>query len=291
MSSSNGQGAGMMAMALMRAIEADRPEGIRLFKDPVSRQLLPASWKLLMLPGLKQLLLAYSRWTGPGSLGNLYCRTRCIDDALRQALAKGLDQVVILGAGFDCRPYRIEGIQHVDVYEVDLPATQRLKQERLRAALGRLPDHVVYVSTDFNERQLGESMASAGYDPGGRTFFIWEGVTQYITKQAMNATFRYVARAARPGSEIIFTYVHRGIVQGWARSPSDERILDVARRGQSPWITGLDPVEVPAYLADRGLALVHEWWAPDYCERYLQPMGREMDIFAGERVVLARIKT
>jgi methyltransferase (TIGR00027 family) len=280
----------MMAMALMRAVEADRPQGVRLFDDPVSRQLLPASWQLLMLPGLKQLLLAYSRWTGPGSLGNLYCRTRCIDDALRQALAEGLDQVVILGAGFDCRPYRIEGIQSTQVYEVDLPATQQLKQERLREALGGLPDHVLYVSTDFNERQLDEVMAEAGYDPAGRTFFIWEGVTQYITRQAMNATFRFVARAAGPGSTIVFTYIHRGIVQGWARSRSDERILDVARRGQSPWITGLDPVEVPAYLADRGLAFVHEWWAPDYCERYLLPMGRDMDIFTGERVVLARVR-
>ena len=286
-----GLSTGMTVMALLRAIEAARPETERLFDDPISRRLVPGIWRAFLLPGLGDLLVALTEKRGPGALGNLYCRTRYIDDALRRALAGGLEQVVILGAGFDCRAYRIPGIERTRVFEVDLPAPQHLKQERLQVAFGKLPVHVTFIPIDFNRQNLNGELAAAGFRTNARTFFVWEGVTQYITAEAVDLTFRYVARAGASGSEIAFTYIHRGIIDGYARSELDETLMSLARQGGSPWIFGLDPAELPPYLDRRGLALVEEVWAPDYRQRYLEPIGRQIDIFDGEHVVLARKET
>jgi O-methyltransferase involved in polyketide biosynthesis len=80
-----------------------------------------------------------------------------------------------------------------------------------------------------------------------------------------------------------------GVVDGYARSELDGKLVSAARQGGSPWIYGLDPDELPQYLDRRGLTLIEEVWAPDFRERYLAPAGRNMDIFEGERVVLARL--
>ncbi|MFQ5857009.1 MAG: nitroreductase/quinone reductase family protein [Anaerolineae bacterium] len=108
-------GAFLTAMALFRAIELSRPEAERLFDDPISRELLPLPWRILLLPGLRHTFVAVAERLGPGALGNLFCRTRYIDDVLRAALEEGLDQVVVLGAGFDTRAYRIPGIDQTHV--------------------------------------------------------------------------------------------------------------------------------------------------------------------------------
>jgi methyltransferase (TIGR00027 family) len=286
----NALGIGMTVMAFSRVAESLRPAEERLFDDRFSRVLLPGVWQLLLLPGLRHALLALAERRGPGALGNLYCRTRYIDQALHSALERGVAQVVILGAGFDARPYRIPGAERAHVFELDLPPAQELKKARLQQALGTLPSHVTFVPIDFDRQSLGEVLTAAGYRAGASTFFIWEGVTQYITAGAVDATFHYIARTGA-GNEVVFTYVDRGIIDGSARSATDERLVAGVRRGGMPWIFGLDPAEVEAYLAGHRLTFVEEAWAPTYQARYLEPRGRRMNVFAGERVVLARVAT
>ncbi len=281
-------GLGMTVMALMRAAEAQRPATERLFDDSVSRLLLPGLWKVLLLPGVRHALLALTEKRGPGALGNIYCRTRYIDDMLCNALRKGIKQVVILGAGFDARASRIPGIERTHVFELDLPEPQQLKQARLCRALGALPAHVTYISTDFDRERFSGILPAAGYRADQRAFFIWEGVTQYISPEAVDSMFRTVAAAA-PGSEIVFTYIERGIVDGTERTKADQKLVDAAARGGMPWIFGLDPAEIDAYLAARGLTRVDEIWTPEYQRRYLNLLGRRLTVFAGEHVVLARV--
>jgi len=280
-----------LAVAAVRAIESYRPEKERLFEDRFARRFLPPVWRgiieLLRLPGLGSAVLAMRERQFPGVMGNLFCRTRFIDDALRDALGEGLDQVVILGAGFDSRAYRIPGMEQTSVFEVDHPAPQAEKQARLKRMLGTLPSHVTFVPIDFDRQQLEDVMAAAAFRTGARTFFIWEGVTQYITAEAVDATFRYVSRAAATGSEIVFTYIRRGIVDGSARSAADQKLVSVLQRVGMPWVFGLDPTELAQYLAERGLKLIKDVGASDYQARYLDPIGRKMNVFEGERIALA----
>src|SRR5262249_40175143 len=147
-------------------------------------------------------------WSGPR--GTVAVRTRYIDDALGAALRRGANQVVILGAGFDCRAYRIPGIERARVFEVDHPATQAKKKAVIARRLAEVPPHVTFVPVDFSTDSLGAVMPRSGYRRDAVTFFICEGVTHYLSLEAVDTIFRHVVDNAQAGSQIVFTYIHRG---------------------------------------------------------------------------------
>lgn len=283
-----------LGTAAGRALETVRPEKDRLFEDRFAMWFLPLMYRavvrLLNIPVVGAFLLAKRERQVPGIMGNLLCRTRFIDDALRDAVTKGYKQLAILGAGFDSRAYRISGANRTRVFEVDHPATQTWKQDRLRRMHHEFPRHVTFVPVDFERQKLAEEMTAAGFRTGARTFFIWEGVTQYIADEAVDSTFRYVSRSAAPESRIVFTYIHRGIIDGSKRNSAVQKLLPEIERQGEPWIFGIDPDTLSQYLSARGFKLVEEAGAADYRKRYLEPMGRRMDIFEGERVAVAEIK-
>jgi methyltransferase (TIGR00027 family) len=225
----------------------------------------------------------------PGILGAILCRTRYIDDVLRRSLEKGIEQVVILGAGFDSRAYRIAGMDRVQVFEVDLPGSRVRKQRRLETVLGAVPENVVLVGIYFDRDDLGSVLNAAGFQAGRRTLFIWEGVTQYITAKAVHDTLAFVSRVSSSGSGIVFTYVRQGIIDGTDRPEWFGSLLSFARRVGSPFVFGLDPDGLAPYLAERGLTLVDDVGAAAYRKRYLEPLGRELRVFDGERVAFAEV--
>ena len=145
-------------------------------------------------------------WFSP-AFAQPWSHERLIDEHMRKALFEGIAQVVILGAGFDTRAWRIAGATRI--FEVDHPNTSAAKQRCLQDAKSLAP--VRYVKVEFNSDNLDKMLASAGYDPMRRTFFLWEGVTNYLTEAAVRHTFSFVGKAA-PNSRIAFTYVHRDIV-------------------------------------------------------------------------------
>lgn len=282
-----------VATAATRVIELYYPVDKRLFEDPFALKLLPFSWQVLFrlvyLPGLRGVVLSLRERRMPGSLGAILCRTRYIDDLLKRSLEEGLDQVVILGAGFDSRAYRIPGMDQVQVFEIDLPGTRKLKENRLESVLGAVPKNVTLIGMDFDQQDLGDILADAGFQKGKRTLFIWEGVTQYLTAEAVSNTLEFVSDVSGAGSAIVFTYVRRGIIDGTDRPEWMGPFLSFARRVGSPMIFGLDQAELEQYLSDRGLKLIDDVGAAEYHELYLKPLGRELNVFDGERVAFARV--
>ncbi|MGD8998320.1 MAG: SAM-dependent methyltransferase [Anaerolineae bacterium] len=279
--------------AATRVIELYHPEDKRLFDDPLALKLLPLGWRVFLrlayLPGLRGALLSLRERRMPGSLGAILCRTRYIDDVLRRSLEEGIDQLVILGAGFDTRAYRIAGMDQVQVFEVDLPGTRRLKQARLEKVLGAVPDNVTLLGMDFDRQSLDDILGAAGFREGRRTLFIWEGVTQYITAEAVDNTLGFVSSVSGVGSAIVFTYVRRGIIDGTARPEWLGPFLSFARRVGSRYLFGLDQAEVDQYLADPGLKLIDDVGAAEYQELYLKPLSRELNVFDGERAAFAKV--
>jgi methyltransferase (TIGR00027 family) len=223
------------------------------------------------------------RWGGP--LGSAVCRTRWIDDVLSAALRDGVPQVVVLGAGFDCRAHRLPGIERARIFEVDHPATQAAKREVLRTA----PGHVAYVAVEFGRDDLDATMARAGFDPRARTFFLWEGVTNYLTADAVDATIRWISRVGAAGSALVMTYVHRGLIDGSVTFDGARAGSATVRRVGEPYTFGFDPAELSGYLAARGLTLVEDVSADDYRARYLAPAGRDMKLWEFYRAALARV--
>jgi methyltransferase (TIGR00027 family) len=261
-------------VCLYRAIESARPPATRLFDDPFAPRFLGwrfrTALRLSRLPLIGTAMpwsLVDGHWSGPR--GTVSVRTRYIDDCLGEALRQGVEQVVILGAGFDCRAYRIRETAQRRVFEADHPATQDVKKRRL----GALPSHVTYVPIDFTKDTLDAILPAAGYRQEARTFFICEGVTHYLPAHSVDVLFRYVGRSAA-GSRLVFTYIHRGMLDGSARFVGADNTLATVRRAGEPYTFGFDPAELSRYLAARNLALVEDVGADTYRERYLTPRGR-----------------
>ena len=190
-------------------------------------------------------------------------RTRFIDEALERAILGAATQVVILGAGFDSHAYRCQKLlAAVRVFEVDRPATQALKKQRVNEVLGGPPANLTYVAIDFQHDVLPDVLARHGYDPAQRTFFILEGVTMYLPEEALRGTLRFVA-AHPPGSGIVFDFVYRAMIDMIAHidmanvpeaaKPFVQRFLNLTR--DEPWVFGLPVGGEREFLRELGLDL------------------------------------
>jgi methyltransferase (TIGR00027 family) len=184
-------------------------------------------------------------------------RTRVIDDALREFLAGGGRQVVLLGAGYDCRALRLRELASSNVFEVDHPATQVHK----RAVLDRLgvDSPATYVTWDFEARALDDlpdELARAGLDRADPVFTIWEGVTMYLTDAAIDASLRAIRAWSYKGSQLAMTYFAKSRIA----QPSllTRAMKAVVSAFGEPWKFGWRPDELPDYLAKRNFTLVRD---------------------------------
>ena len=256
---------------VLTAVEQNEPPGRRLVDDDLAYLFLPAALRWLVaatrLAPMRHLMIRGSEFTGPGLWVNMACRKHFIDDKLEEALA-GIDAVVILGAGFDTRPYRLTRRRRMPVFEVDLPVNIAREAETVRRVLGALPLSVRLVAVDFETDDLLTAMAEHGYHTDYRTFFIWEGVTQYLTEPAVRRTLEGL-RAAAPGSRLVFTYVRRDFIEGTNRYNTRTLYRNMRERRQI-WLFGLEPDEVAEFIADYGWRLVEQAGPDELVQRYVE---------------------
>jgi len=278
--------------ALFRALESSLPERKRLFDDPLARAFLGSPLALVgrlrMVPGLRQLIVGYIDRRWPGVRTSVVARTRLIDDAIAASLGEHIEQLVILGAGFDSRAYRLPGLGGLTVFEVDHPDTQAAKRAILERVLPAPPSHVRFVACDFNQRDLESAVAAAGYSASAHTFILWEGVTNYLTDAAVDATLRWCARAA-PGSRLLFTYVHRDVLTRPSQFVGTERLFASLAKAGEKLTWGIEPEKLPEFLAERGLSLESDVGATEYRQRYFKEAARGMRGHEFYRVALARV--
>ncbi len=200
----------------MRYAEWLAPEETRMCHDSLAKDFVPAKFRFLGKTRLlTRLTIRSVEWLIPGMIAYIVGRTRYIDDYVAQRIDDGIEQLVIMGAGYDSRAYRFDRLRgNVKVFEVDFPATQEVKKAKVRKIFGSLPEHVVYVPVDFDEVTLGDGLFAGGFDPQAKTLFTWEGVTPYITPVGMDETLTFVANNAGEGSSIIFDYLHISALDG-----------------------------------------------------------------------------
>ena len=275
-----------LGAAICRLIEQYQPEETRLFADPVVKDLVGAPIRLMMTSaGLRHFTVKQTDGVAQGIYGVQVCRTRYLDDAVQAALGQGLGQVVILGAGYDTRPYRLPGIELTKVFEVDLPAVQADKKKKIQKHFGRLPGHVTFVPIDFDMQPLETALAGTAFNPSQPAVFVWEGVTQYLTAEAVAKTLDFIGKLAQ-GSVLLFTYVLKSIIERRSDIPDANRMMDRVAK-QSPWIFGLDPANLRSYLQPFHLVPVADVGTADYQESFLKELDRTLPVFAGERIVQA----
>ena len=264
--------------AAFRALESARPPALRVLHDPYSDRLLPPGLRLLRrassLPLVRRGLTAFVDRRWPGMRSSVVARTRLIDDWLSDAVRDEADQVVMLGAGLDTRAWRLQALARTIVYEVDHPSTSVAKQQRLarwHADLRR----VRFVQVDFDRQSLPERLADSGFDATRRTIVVWDGVTNYLQADAVDAVMRWVGGLA-PTSQFIFTYIHAGVLDGSAGFTGTDHLMRTLKRSGEPWTFGLRPEAVADYLAARGLKLIADQGAADYRPQVMGEAARRI---------------
>jgi len=216
-----------------------KPQAIRQAVDAILDEVAPLTGKTRA----QDLYAAYRAF--------VVIRSRYTEDALAQAVARGVRQYVILGAGLDSfalrRPAWADDLR---IFEVDHPATQQWKRNRLAELDSPIRSAPCFVGVDFESTTLSTALAAAGFDAGAPTFFSWLGVTQYLTPTSIFDVLRYVAGTAG-GSEIVFEYTPpRSSMDAESAFFLDVIAAAAAARGE-PLVSSFDP----AHLVHRVAAL------------------------------------
>jgi methyltransferase (TIGR00027 family) len=278
--------------ALFRALESSRPEGARLFEDPLARAFLrtPLSWveRGARAQRIHDFVTSTIDRRWPGVRTSVVARTRLIDETIATVVDADTPQVVLLGAGFDSRAVRLPELSRARVFEVDHPDTQAAKRRVLQRELGALPANIRFVACNFDEQDLESVMRAAGYDRTLRSFILWEGVSNYLSPGAVDTTLRWCARAA-PGSRLLFTYVHRDVLTRPELFVGSQRLYASLARAGEKLTWGIVPEGLRVYLAERGLTLQSDLGASEYRLRYYGDAARQIRGHEFYRVALAKV--
>lgn len=273
-------------VALLRAIETQKPEAERICDDPYARALIPGGIsfflsKLVIKSGIYERL-------APGATAFVIGRERYIDDVLKACLDEGFEQIVLLGAGFDTRAYRIPGIDRTRVFEIDQSATQEVKLKRLKQIIDPLPAHVTFLPVDFNTQTLGERLQGSGYHEQGKTLFIWQGVTYFLTAEGVDHTLAFIANHSGPGSAVIFDYCYTETLRDTSRGYGKLLRRSSQLSGEA-YLSGIEQGQVEPFLARRGFCDVRDVPIERLKSMYFTGPNSRRVIATGIAIVSARV--
>ncbi len=205
-------------------------------------------------------------------------RSCLAEDELGAAVARGASQYVVLGAGLDTFAYRNPyDVGRLRVFEVDHPATQKWKRERLAAGKIDIPPSVTFAPVDFEKQSLSDGLAAAGFERGKVTFFSWLGVTPYLTRAAMNSTLEFIA-VMPAGSGVVFDYaLPRASLNWFGRLAFDAMARRVARAGE-PFQLFFEPTELANELQRFGFNKIEDWDRDKLNERYFKDRADKLRV-------------
>ena len=284
-------------VAKQRLIESLAKPDKRVIYDAYAKHFVLGA-SILKLIGHK-----FSVWLGdkivPGMHEHLISRTRFIDDLIEKSTSIDIEQYVILGAGYDSRAHRLKLPSKLKIFEVD----QHEVQERKRS---RLPDNttnkanVIYISIDFNHQSLKEQLLNAGFDQNKSTIYTLEGVSQYITREALNSTLKVLdALNQNSNSKIFISYVNKLLKDdpkacfgvGYSNPEKAVKfITNGAAKVGEPWISFYSAKEIESLLSQNNFTLIENKTLADLNSKYFTPVDRtipENYIFKLEHFVIA----
>ncbi len=195
-------------------------------------------------------------------------RARYNEDRLAMAVERGVGQYVLIGAGLDTFAFRRHDMRdRLQVFELDHPRSQALKRERLIAAGLADPPNLHFCAIDFEREGVAEALGRTSFRRDQPASFAWLGVTMYLTRAAIEGTWRATRRVVAPGSELVFDFIHSDALAGEA-SPAMRKLLERTRAVGEPIITGLDPATLSAELEAAGWTLIEQLDSAEIDRRY-----------------------
>jgi methyltransferase (TIGR00027 family) len=181
-------------------------------------------------------------------------RTKYIDSVFREALARGFDQVLIFGAGFDTRALRFRTeAGDTKIFELDVPITQKAKLGQYGKRGLSIPANVEFISIDFDKESLSEKLEEAGFHRDGRSLFLMEGLLMYLKPESVDETFKIIRRFAGEGSEVIFDYVRAPVLRRAGLYYGEKDIVNSVAKAGEQWYFGIEEGEIERFLNEYGL--------------------------------------
>ena len=272
-------------VAIQRALHQTLDAVPKILYDPIAPLLLD-----LASASTKALIAAAESMTRPVKSpfrAVFIMRSRYTEDCLAESLVRGVSQYVILGAGLDTFAYRQPAWGNaLRIYEVDHPASQEWKRERLEGAKVRIPGNLIFAPIDFETPSLRDGLATAGFDSHTPSFFSLLGVSQYLPAEALESIFGLV-QALPKGTELVFEFIVPDDLM-----PADEAsvfgaIASFAADRGEPWLTRLRPEELKSRLTALGFSQVYHLSPQAANERYFQGRRDDLAAWSGAQMVRA----
>lgn len=270
-------------VAKQRLIETLAKSDKRIINDPYAERFVIGAG-LIKLMGHKLSVWLTQKFV-PGLHEHLISRTRFIDEHVKKSVAIGAEQYVILGAGYDMRAHRLELPSSLKIFEVDQPEVQERKRSKLPQELPN-SENITYVSIDFNHQSLAEQLLAAGFDKSKSTVFTLEGVSQYITKDAVASTIKELAALTQNTSSTFFiSYVDELLDKdpencfgnGYPKTEKRaELIKGLAAKAGEPWISFYTAEEIESLLFQHGFIVKENKSLEDLNSAYFTPVGRTL---------------
>ena len=287
-------------VAKQRLIETIAGADKRVINDPYADSFVIGSG-FIKLMGHK-LNAWLSEKLAPGFHEHLIARTKFIDELIQKSAVNGTEQYVILGAGYDSRAHRLELPSSLQIFEVDQPEVSDNKLAKLPKELPN-SDNVTYVNIDFSYQSLTEQLIGAGFDQKKSTIFTLEGVSQYITKEAVSSTIKELASLTRDTNSIFFmSYVDELLDknpeacfgEGYPNPAKKASLIKgLSAKVGEPWISFYNGAEIEDLLSQNGYSIEENVTLEDLNSLYFSPVGRtlnENQIFKLEHFVVAESK-
>ncbi|RZP01521.1 MAG: class I SAM-dependent methyltransferase [Gammaproteobacteria bacterium] len=287
-------------VAKQRLIETIAGPDKRVINDPYADSFVIGSG-FMKLMGHK-LNAWLSEKLAPGFHEHLIARTKFIDELIVKSAINGIQQYVILGAGYDSRAHRLELPSSLKIFEVDQPEVSDNKLAKLPKELPN-SENVTYVNIDFSYQSLTEQLIGAGFDQEKSTIFTLEGVSQYITKEAVSSTIKELASLTRDTNSIFFmSYVDELLDknpeacfgEGYPNPAKKASLIKgLSAKVGEPWISFYSYAEIEDLLSQNGYLIQENVTLEDLNSLYFSPVGRtlnENQIFKLEHFVVAKSK-
>ncbi len=225
-----------------KAFEFTLPENERAVYDPYA---LYYSGK----EGMK--MVAMMNHVNPAIRKAIALRARFMDDYSKACLEKGIQQVVLLGAGYDSRFLRLSGFNHIPIFELDLPSTQTVKKMMTKKLLGHLPSNVTYVPINFATESVVEKLTKYRFNRRLRTLFIWEGVTLFLNHDIIAHTLGNLFELGNNNC-LTFDFVPPELVENDTGYDGNRKLLEICKMIKEPITFGSSPESMNKLLIDLG---------------------------------------
>jgi methyltransferase (TIGR00027 family) len=235
-------------------------EGGRIFTDPLALRILGQDSEAVVRraeedPSSQRMRLFIA------------VRARFAEDAVAAAVERGVRQVVVLGAGLDTWAYRTPVGERLRIFEVDHPATQAWKRQRLADAAISLPRSLTFAPIDFERETLAEGLAAAGFEMTEQTFFTWLGVVPYLREPTVWSTLDFIASLPN-GAHVVFDYSDPpDTLSPGARAFHDRRAARVHAVGET-WVSYFEAQDLRAKLLALGFSEIEDLGPPEISSRY-----------------------